>query len=721
MKQLTQQLKSGEMQILEVPFPALNPGYIIVRNHYSVISAGTEGKTVTDARKGYIAKARSRQKEVRQVLDMAKTKGWKSTYKFVMNKLEAPSPLGYSTAGEVIAVGRGVTAFKAGDRVACGGAGAYHAEVIAVPVNLAVNVPEEVDLRQAAFSTIGAIAIQGIRQANLSIGECCLIIGMGFIGQITYKILEASGIYPIGLDISQATIDTCKAAGMSNVYHRNTPGLEVLIEKHSHGIGMDAIIITAGTSSLDPVEFAGKVARPKAKVVIVGAVPTGFSRPNYYKKELELRMSYSYGPGRGDPDYEEKGRDYPIGYVRWTENRNMQAFIRFLEEGQLDIAKLITHTFSLEEAPKAYDIILGREEPFGGILIRYDTSKILARDVRLTQIEHLPQDVAIGLIGAGSFAQGILLPSMESHCRFVGIASGRGINAKYIGDKYHFAYLAESAQQLLDDDQINTIVITTRHHLHAEYVEQSLRHNKNVFVQKPLAMNEAELEEIKSTYHSHPGLRLMVGYNRRFSPAVTQLKEMLPSDIPKSIMMRVNAGMLPPSHWVNDPEIGGGRIIGEACHFIDLAMFIAGSPIVSVEADTLSDSANLNNTVSINLKMQNGSIASINYFSNGNKLVAKEYIEVFSGGMAGIIDDFRRLEIVDDKKKRAYRYKSQDKGHAACIRNFLTSVKEGRPCPIPFEELYNSMQATLLVNRSIAENRKIHLNEYDFQVIIDND
>lgn len=712
MQQLTQQLKSGKMEILEVPFPALNKGYIMVRNHFSVISAGTEGKTVTDARKGYIAKARSRQKEVKQVIEMIKTNGLLPTYKLVMNKLEAPASLGYSTAGEVIAIGEGVTNFKIGDWVACGGNTASHADVVAIPVNLAVNVPKTVDLKQAAFSTIAAIAIQGIRQADLRMGENSLIIGMGIVGQLTYKILEASGMYPIGIDVSEGQILQSKKAGIKNIYNRNQLGIEEIIMNFSKGFGADAVIITAGTSSLDPIEFAGSMARKKGKVIVVGAVPTGFSRLHYYKKELDLRMSSSYGPGRSDINYEEKGIDYPIGYVRWTENRNMQSYIDLLSNNRLDISNLISHTFTLEEAPCAYDMILAREEPFAGVVIQYEVEKALKNRIEFNNNSYPPEEANVGFIGAGTFAQGSLLPNIKGFCNFIGVVTGHGNTAKYVGDKYGFNYLAASADEIVKDATINTIFITTRHNLHSENVLKGIANNKHVFVEKPLSMNEEELVAIKSAYGKAniqgSAKHLMVGFNRRFAPAVKDLKKLFLQEQSKSIVIRINSGIMPVEHWVNDPEIGGGRIIGEACHFIDLAMFLADSPIVSVSADAMQDANSLNNTVVINLKMKNGSIASINYFANGNKLVQKEQIEVFSGGTIAQIDDFKSLKIFG-RKTQIWKYKGQDKGHANGVQAFLKSIKEGHPCPIPFEESYLSMMATFKVNQSLIENRKIQI------------
>ena len=481
-----------------------------------MISSGTEGKTVTDARKGYIAKAKSRQKEVKMVIDMVKTNGLLPTYKLVMNKLEAPASLGYSCAGEVIAIGEGVINFKIGDWVACGGAGAFHADVVAVPVNLAVKVPKSIDLKQAAFSTIASIAIQGIRQAELRMGENCLIIGMGIIGQISYKIMEASGMNPIGIDVSEAQVKQSKDAGMTNVFNRNQEGIEEIIMNYTMGNGADAIIITAGTSSLDPVEFAGAMARKKAKVVIVGAVPTGFSRMHYYKKELDLRMSSSYGPGRSDMSYEEKGVDYPIGYVRWTENRNMNSFIDLLSSDRLNIQSLISHTFTLNEAPKAYDMILARNEPFAGVIIEYDDQKSPEDDIALNKAPLDPSYPIIGLIGAGNFAQNILLPKMKGLCEFGSITTMNGNESVYVGNKYGFANTYSDAEKLINNKAVNTIFILTRHNTHAKFVLEGIRANKHVYSEKPLAMNELELEEIRKAWEGSSQKHLMIGFNRRF-------------------------------------------------------------------------------------------------------------------------------------------------------------------------------------------------------------
>lgn len=708
MQQLTQQLKSGYMEIREVPFPALSKGRILVRNHFSVISAGTEGKTVTDARKGYIAKARSRQKEVKQVIDMVKTNGLLPTYKLVMNKLEAPAALGYSTAGEVIAVADDVTAFKVGDRVASGGASASHADVVSVPVNLCAKVPENVSMDQAAFATIASIAMQGIRQANLRTGENCVIIGMGLIGQLTAKILEASGIKAIGVDVDEKQVEAARELGLKNVYKRDQTGLNEQIMSLTNGFGADAVVITAGTSSLDPVEFAGEIARKKAKVVIVGAVPTGFSRKNYYQKELDLRMSSSYGPGRYDLNYEEKGMDYPVGYVRFTEQRNMQTYLDLLAEEKIVTKDLISHTYDLPDAPQAYSMILERSEPFAGILIRYEEQQELKKDVQLKEGNFKPEEPNVGFIGAGNFAQNMLLPRMKGLCNFAAIATMQGNESVYVGEKYGFAKAYDDAEKVIGDPNVNSIFVVTRHDTHAEYVLQGVKAGKHVFTEKPLAMNVDELEEIRKAWEAGDGKHMMVGFNRRFSPAVEKVYAMLDKDQAKSINIRINAGAVPPEHWVNDPDIGGGRIIGEACHFVDLAMFLAGSEIVSVSAGAMEDPHQLNNTIVANFIFKNGSVASLSYFSNGNSNLPKESIEVFAGGTVARIDDFKLLTIYGSKVKK-YKYKG-DKGHAREMKVYLDSIREGKECPIPFAESYHSTLATFKVLQSLREKRTVRMN-----------
>ena len=710
MQQLTQQLKSGKMQILEVPFPALGKGEVLVKNYYSVISAGTEGYMVSEARKGYIAKAKSRQKEVKQVIESIKTKGFFSTYNTVMNKLESPSPLGYSCAGEVIAIGENVTTVSVGDFVACGGKNASHADIVAIPQNLCIKIPKTVEIKQAAFTTIAAIALQGIRRAELEIGSNCVVIGLGLIGQITAQILNASGITPIGIDVQQEKVNLAQKGGIKYAFARNHEGLEQLITDLTNGHGTDAILITAGTSSLDPVEFAGIIARKKAKIVVLGAVPTGFSREHYYNKELDLRMSTSYGPGRYDPNYEDKGVDYPIGYVRFTENRNMRTYIELLESKKLDIDYLITHEFDLLEAPKAYSMILERSEDFAGILIKYDIEKKSVADIILKkQGEIDPNEPNIGLIGAGNFAQNILLPNMIGKCHFAAVNTNHGNNAVYVAKKFGFKAVYDSAEKVIHDKDTNTIFILTRHDTHAKYIIEAIASDKHIFTEKPMAITEDELSQIRRKYFdSNQDKFLMVGFNRRFSPYISQLKAIFTTEQIKAINIRVNAGYILPDHWVNDKEIGGGRIIGEACHFIDLAAFIADSKIEYVYAHAMETSSKLCDTVNINLKFDNGSIANISYFSNGNKMMPKELIEVLGNSTSVIIDDFKKMTIYGKKVKKI-KFKGQDKGHGEELSLFFNAIRNGTDCPISFESSYHSTLATFKVLQSIRENRPINL------------
>ncbi len=715
MKQLLQQLKSGYMEIMDVPVPSLQKGHILVRNHYSVISAGTESKTVSDARKGYLAKAKSRQKEVKMVVDMARTLGVKKTYQMVMNKLEAYSSLGYSTAGEVIQVAEDVTKFKVGDLVACGGSSANHAEVISVPINLAVKVDPSIDLKHAAFTTVAAIALQGIRQAELKLGEKCVVIGLGLVGQLTIQLLNAAGVYAIGVDINEHQVALAKKAGAWLAFNRSTKGLEQSILELTNGYGADAIIITAATTSNDPVELAGIIARPKAKVVIVGAVPTGFNRENYYKKELDLRMSCSYGPGRYDPVYELKGIDYPIGYVRWTENRNMEAFVELLRYKKIDIEPLITHEFELENAPNAYDLILSKKEPYTGIVLKYNLQNQLnLHEDQLKWINkkstHTNKGVNIGFIGAGSFAQNMLLPAISDDFNKVGVATSRGNTALSVAKKFSFQYSTTNPNKIIEDQNINTIFITTRHHLHAEYVIKGLDAQKNVFVEKPLCLTEDELLKIKESY-KNSSATLMVGFNRRFSPLVIKLKDHLSAMqnmVPLSINYRINAGFVPKDHWTQDPEIGGGRIIGEVCHFIDLCLFLAGSKITSVYANIMNDANQLNDTLAIILKFENGSLATITYYANGSKKFPKEYLEVFRSGVVYTIDDFKTLTIYDDKIQKI-KAAGQDKGHKNEVEIFLKNIEQGKTSPIEAEEIFLTTLATFKVIESIKHKKVIYL------------
>lgn len=688
------------MQLLEVPFPHLGPGTVLVRTHFSAISAGTEGKTVNDARLGYIGKARARKEEVKKVVKAVRTFGLKDTYNMVMNKLEAPSALGYSLAGTVIAIADDVRGFNVGDRVACGGASAVHAEVVAVPENLCAKVPEGVALDQASMTTIAAIALQGIRLADVQVGGNAVVIGLGLIGKITMMLLRSAGITPVGVDVDARQVERTRDLGFDLVFERGAAALEDQISDFTGGHGTDTVIITAGTSSLDPVNFAGQISRPKGIVVIVGNAPTGFDRKAFYKKELELRMSASYGPGRYNANYEEKGMDYPIGYVRWTENRNMQAVLALLQSKSLNFAPLISHQFKFEQAKEAYDMILAKTEYFAGIVLAYQVDREISTSFEATTSASEPvSEVAVSFIGAGSFAQNFLLPNIKDLATLQTVFTARPNNARNMVDKYGFRRAVSSAEEVVSDPSCNTVVIATRHNTHAEYVLAALRNNKHVFVEKPLCLHLSELEAIAEAKKSSSA-QVMVGFNRRFSPATEMLKQGLTGQRPLSLNYQINAGKLPADHWVHDPEVGGGRILGEACHFIDLAIYLTGSRVVGVQAAALGTEPGLGDSAIILLKMQNGSVANINYLSNGHSGMPKERIEIQQDGQFWQLIDFVKL-YQNSLSKPLKSWPKAQKGYAEELKAFTDSIRDGKPCPVPFSDTYHSMEVTFEVLRQM--------------------
>lgn len=704
MEQLTQKLGSGEMIIQELPMPQLSAGEILVKNHFSLISAGTEGSTVKAARKSLIGKAKERPQQVQQVLTKLKQQGIVQTYRAVMKKLDAYSPLGYSCAGEVIAVAPDVTGFQVGDKVACAGAGyANHAEIVAVPVNLCVKLAPDADLAKACYNTLGAIALQGVRQADLRLGETCAVIGLGLIGQLACLELKASGVNVIGIDVSQAAVDVAAKHCCDLALVRNTPGIEEQIKDYTSGMGVDCVIIAAATSSLDPVNFAGAISRKRGRIVVLGAVPTGFDRePHFYKKELELRMSCSYGPGRYDLNYEENGIDYPAAYVRWTEKRNMEAFQTLVHKGAIDVSYLTTHVFKFEDAPKAYDIVVGHTEPFMGILLEYDTDKQHKPvSLRIKETEAV-KDVNIAFIGAGSYAQGSLLPNLpsESNVGRVAVMTNSGTTSKRVAEKFGFTKCTSDINEILGDKAINTVFITTRHDSHARYVMDALKAGKHVYVEKPLCLTLDELQEIEKLT-SESGKGVMIGFNRRFSPFAKMLKKKVGNG-KMSMIYRVNAGSIPADNWIQDPAVGGGRIIGEVCHFIDLMAYMCGSKPVKVSASALPDSAGLNDTVNITIEFENGSTGVVAYYANGSKTLPKEYFEVYHAGTTGIIYDFRKAEVYGRKVEKMKKA-GQDKGQAEMMKCFFESLSEGH-LPISLDEIFSVTKATFAALESIRES-----------------
>ena len=709
MEQLTQKLGSGDMVIQELPYPQSGKGMIIVKNHYSIISAGTEGSTVSAARKSLIGKAKERPQQVKQVLDTLRKQGPIQTYRAVMKKLDAYSPLGYSCAGEVIEVGEGVTEFQVGDLVACAGAGyANHAEIVAVPTNLSVKLTPEANLKHAAYNTLGAIAMQGVRQADLRLGETCAVIGLGLLGQLTCLILKASGVNVIAIDVSEAAVEIVLKNKVADEAHvRDTPGLAEKIILATGGNGVDAVIIAAATSSLDPINYAGEIARKKGKVVVLGAVPTGFDRdPFWYRKELELKMACSYGPGRYDLNYEEKGIDYPFAYVRWTEKRNMEAFQQLIQKGIINIDYITTHEFPFDDAKKAFDMVVSKSEPFIGIALKYDSKKEHNRSkIGVTPLSGEGK-LNISFIGAGSYAQGNLLPNIpaDPRIRRVGVLTNTGTTSKRVAEKYRFSFCASGEDDVFDENT-NTIFVATRHDSHAKYVLKGLQSGKNVFVEKPICLTEEELTEIEKA-HKESGKSVMIGFNRRFSPLVQQMKKKIGSGA-MSMIYRVNAGSIPKDSWIQDLEIGGGRIIGEACHFIDLLTFINGSIPKAISAIALPDPNGLNDTVTISIQFENGSIGTVAYFSNGSKELPKEYLEVYHAGSTAVIKDFKEVMFYGKGRPQKKRLFNQNKGQKEMVEVFLNDLLEGKTT-IPAEEIFAVTQSTFLVLKSIQNKGAVY-------------
>jgi len=676
---------------------------IIIRNCYSLISAGTEGSSAQAARKTLIGKAREKPQQVKQVLEVISQQGPVQAYRAVTKKLEAYSPLGYSSAGEVIGVGDNVIDFKTGDYVACAGVGyANHAEIAAVPVNLCVKLHKNADLKKAAYNTLGAIAMQSVRQAALRLGESCAVIGLGLLGQLTCLILRASGVRVVGIDVNASAVEIASVHCADLAILRNSPGMEDRIADFTSGLGVDGVIIAAATDSTDPINFAGAIARKKGKVVILGVVPPSFDRdPYWYRKELELKMSCSYGPGRYDLNYEEKGIDYPPAYVRWTEKRNMESFQHLLADGKIDIEYLTTHEFDLVDAPKAYDMIVNKTEPYLGIIIRYDTNKPFEKNKKIIVSQPAPEkEINIAFIGAGSYAQGNLLPNLPKWNNITrkGVLTNTGTTSKRVAERFHFEYCTSNEDDIIKSDSVNTVFIATRHDSHAEYVIKSISAGKHVFVEKPLCLTRDELDKITEIKAITPGKQLCVGFNRRFSPLSVFLRKHIGTGS-MTMVYRVNAGKIPADTWIQDMELGGGRIIGEACHFIDYLTWVNGSLPVSVYAAALPDPEARNDTVNINISFKNGSTGVVAYYANGPKSMPKEYVEVFRAGASGVIDNFKKAEFYGRKKMKKSLF-NQDKGQKQMVEGFLKSIHEGQAL-IPFDEITAVTKASFAVLESI--------------------
>ncbi len=722
MKQLLQDARTGELRITEVPAPQLLPGCVLVRVAASLVSAGTERASAEFAGKSLLAKAKARPDLMRDVLAKMRRDGLSSTLQTVRSRLEQPQSVGYSSAGVVVAVGDGIRDIRVGDRVACAGAGyAVHAEFACVPRLLLAKIPEgdevsaQVACEEAAFGTLGAICLHGIRTAGVALGDTVAVIGLGLLGQITAQLLQAAGCRVFGMDLLQPRADLAIANGVETACTDARDFRDVCFQK-TGGAGVDSVLITAETPSSEPVNLAAELARDRAIVVAVGTVGMELQRKLYYQKELDFRISRSYGPGRYDSAYEQKGRDYPIGHIRWTETRNLEAFLQFIADGKLDLPSLITHRFPIEQAMQGYDLIMGnKREFFLGVLITYahagsgsdsNLSGNLSGRIPVAAVEPSSGSVGLGVLGAGSFAQNTLLPALQAipGVSFIGVCNATGPRSRNAAEKFGFSYCSNSEAEILRDPKIKAVLIATRHYLHASQSLAALRAGKAVFCEKPLCLNEGELaalvcaQSMRATSAEENAPLLMVGFNRRFAPMTVRLKRFL-SEIhePLAIHYRVNAGYIPADHWVNDPEQGGGRILGEVCHFVDFLCFLAGACPIEVQAQALGNPGqySMDNIVAT-LKFANGTLGTISYLANGDKSAAKERVEVFGGGSVAILEDFRRLELVRNGRKQITRARwRQDKGHQAEMQAFVEALLGKTPPPVPFEQVVGSTLTTL--------------------------
>jgi polar amino acid transport system substrate-binding protein len=717
MKQVLQNRKTGRPFVGEVPVPALQKGRVLVRTVASLISAGTERAAVELVSKGLVQEARQRPDLVKAVVARVRNEGLWNTFASVRDKMAASQALGYSASGIVAAVADDVAEFQVGDRVACAGVGfASHAEVLSVPKNLCVHLPEEVSFESGAYGTLGAIALQGVRLAEPTLGESVVVIGLGLVGQLAVQLLKANGCRVFGLDLDQARVSLALEMGADKAGISNEAAAKE-IETWTKGHGADAVLITAATDSNQPVELAARCSRLKGRVIVVGMTGMNIPRAPFFSRELKLVISMSYGPGRYDPDYEERGHDYPLPYVRWTEKRNIESYLDLAAGKKINVERLTTHRFQIEEADRAYQLISGDAgEPYLGVLLNYDPEAEVTRKVSLgaaTQVRRAEKSIVLGVIGAGGYVPAMLLPHFKTEgVEFSSIATASGISAHDVGKRFGFAYAVSSADEVLDDARVNLVLVGTRHDTHAELARKALERNKAVFVEKPLALNDEQLDAVLQAAGNSTG-KLMVGFNRRFSPLAQRAKEFFANrETPLSILYRVNAGRIPKEHWMQNAEEGGGRIVGEVCHFIDLMRFLTDSPPVFVFAEAVSAKSGKvvdADSVLITLRFADGSNGSIAYLSEGEKGLAKERVELFGAGKVFVIDDFRRATLYKDGREEQLTLKAQDKGQQAQVRQVCASVLGGGLAPIELDELAVTTRTTFRILDSLRERRPFEI------------
>ena len=706
MHQVVQEIKSGKLNVTDVPAPLAQPGEVLIANVASVISAGTERMVIDLAKKSLLGKARERPDLVRRVIEKCRNEGLLNTIRQVREQLDTPLAMGYSSAGVVLACGREVQQFKPGDRVASNGP---HAEIVSVSKHLCAAVPESVDFERAAFAVLGAIALSGVRLSGAKLGETVFVIGLGLIGQIAVALASASGCRVVGTDPDDAKCELALRMGAEIARPRFSGGE---IESLTGGLGADAVLITASTPSNGPIDLAAAAVRKKGRVVLVGVVGLELDRRPFYFKEAEFVVSCSYGAGRYDPEYEDRGHDYPAAYVRWTEGRNIQAVLDLMGRGKLDLRPLISHRFGIDQADRAYDLIEEGREPCLGVVLEYPRSQETTerRAVRLSASKHQERP-AVGVLGAGNFARLVLLPALRDcgRLRLATLCTAGGLSAVTSGQKLGFEQATTDETEIFDNPDIDVVVSITRHDLHAGHVIRALQAGKAIFVEKPLCLTEDELAEIEAALEEagESASLLMVGFNRRFSPAAAEVRRFFAdAESPLAVSLRFNAGRLPADHWLQNDAEGGGRIIGEACHAIDLATFLVASPPVRVFAESVAASqagATTDDQCFITLRHANGSISSVAYLAGGDKSFPKERIEVIGDGRVAVIDDFRTVTTCRGGRTLRTKLRGQDKGHRAEIAAFADALTGGCQAPIPWIELRAVTLASILAVRSLRE------------------
>ena len=707
MKQIIQDIKNGETILEDVPAPIVKPGHILIETINSLVSLGTERMLVEFGKANYIQKAKQQPDKVKEVIDKVKTDGLKPTLNAVFNKLGQPLPLGYCNVGKVIAVGNGVEDFKVGDRVASNG---NHAEIVNIPKNLVAKIPDNVTYEEASFTVIGSIGLQGIRLVNPTLGETIVVVGLGLIGLMTAQLLKTNGCNVIGFDYDPNKVAIAKSFGIEAINPGEGIDQVKYVMSKTNNIGADGVIITASNKSNDIISQSAKMSRKKGRIVLVGVVGLDISRADFFEKELTFQVSCSYGPGRYDDNYEQKGQDYPVGYVRWTEKRNFETILNALSKKSLNVTSLITEKVKLEDYGQIYNNISGSKSIASIIEYKKDEQKINS-NISINKNQFTNQKGTIGIIGAGNFTSAMILPSLKKcNAKIKYIASSGGLSGTTMAKKFSISNSTTDYKSILNDSDVDLVFITTRHDSHSKMVSEILDSNKHVFVEKPLALNIEELEKVIKSYNQSDKT-ITVGFNRRFAPLAEKMKSLIGnSNTPINITATMNAGMIPQNVWVQDMKIGGGRIIGEACHYIDLCSFLTNSKVVKVCMNALGENPSENSdNCSILLKYENGSNAVINYFANGNKGYSKERVEVFHQEKTLILDNWRKLSGYGFKSFKSKK-SGQDKGHFNQFNRLVQSIESGGEPLIPFDSIVNTTKASFAAIESLKEDKWISIS-----------